>query len=136
MTNLTAEQAAEIRERLVAKRAWLDARKGNSYRQDELIAAGLSPVSNSEVSALEVFEFMRDKPDDYFLYINAKTRLATTWTGDKLGDVTFGSTWHDNFGGKRTHVTIRAINGETYSGTYFTSSGDYARVRKIKGRKA
>jgi hypothetical protein len=90
-------------------------------------------MTNDERSALEVFEFCTNPPDKYFLYINEKNHTATTWTGETLGRVFLGREYRDNFGGRRVPITVRGINGLTYHGTYFKSSGDYARVRVKKG---
>lgn len=53
--------------------------------------------------------------------------------GDKLGDVTFGREYktptRGHFPSVRVPITVRGINGVTYHGTYFKSSGDYARVK-------
>ena len=138
------EQVNDIRARDKALSDWLKANNTNSYRREEL-PAHLSPPTNEERSACEVFEFMRDKPDRYFLYIKEAEDMttkpgwrnfgwgqATTWTGENLGRVSFGRAWRDNFGGTRIPVTVFAINGETYHGTYFISAGQYARVKKAK----
>lgn len=124
---ISAESANDIRNRLSAFNDWLGDR--TSYRPEE-IPAHLNPPSNDERSALEVFEFLRDKPDRYFLYISRDKAMATTWTGEELGRVTFGRTYRDNFGGERVAITVQAVSGDTYHGTYFKSSGDYARVKK------
>ncbi|WP_407156327.1 hypothetical protein [Bradyrhizobium sp. STM 3557] len=129
---ISAETAATIRNRETALRNWLGNR--TSYHPSEL-PADIIPPTNEERSALEVFEFLRDKPARYFLYINAEKRTATTFTGDTLGTVSFGREYRDNFGGKRVAVTIRAITGETYHGTYYKSSGDYARIKKAIPRE-
>lgn len=92
--------------------------------------------TNAERSAIEVYEFVHHPPDRYFVYINEQKRIATTWTGDELGKVAFGREWCDNFGGKRVPVTITAINGRTYHGTYYKSSGDYARIKVAKRHAA
>src|SRR5439155_26054876 len=97
--------------------------------------ADVPDVSNEERSALEVFEFVTNPPDKYFLYINEKNRTATTWPGEKLGDVSFGCEYRDNFGGERIPVNVYAINGKTYHGTYYKSSGNYARIRMKKGQR-
>jgi len=89
---------------------------------------GAAPT-NEERSAVEVYEFVMTPPEKYFLYINRTKREATTWTGDKLGTVGFGREYRDNFGGRRVPVTVYGINGCKYYGTYFVSSGDYARIR-------
>lgn len=126
---ITAQQAADIRERLARFEAWRNGRSG--YRVED-IPADVPRVSNEEISALEVFEFIHDAPEKYFLYIREKEREAITWTGDKLGDITYmGPIWGDNFGGKRRSITVRAINGKCYVGTYYTSSGNYARVKLV-----
>ena len=92
---------------------------------------GSSPT-NEERSAVEVYEFVHDAPDRYFVYVNKDTKEATTWTGDKLGAVVFGREYRDNFGGKRIPITVFAINGTKYHGTYYASSGDYARIKRSK----
>ena len=129
---ITAQQAADIRERLARFAAWVDTIRDKSgwasYRPED-IPADVPRVSNDEISALEVFEFIHDAPEKYFLYIREKEGEAITWTGDKLGTVTFGRPWRDNFGGTRVPIRVQGINGKRYAGTYYKSSGDYARVR-------
>jgi hypothetical protein len=59
--------------------------------------------------------------------------VATTWTGDILGEVTAsGGDWRDNFGGTRENITVVLRGGTVYHGTYYKSSGDYARLKKAK----
>jgi hypothetical protein len=95
--------------------------------------AGLTEAPTNEMrSACEVYEFCVTPPERYFLYINREKKVATTWTGDVLGQVYFGTQWRDNFGGTRVPITVRAINGKTYHGTYYKSSGDYARIKLSK----
>ncbi len=89
-------------------------------------------VTNDLRSKIETYEFMNDIPDKYFIYINDKERIATTWTGDFLGHVSFGNEYKDNFGGKRQSIWIVTANRVKYYGTYFKSSGDYARITKRK----
>lgn len=92
--------------------------------------------TNAERSAVEVYEFKATPPDTYFLYVDEKTSTVTTWVGDVLGSVTFGREYKCGaFGGwpsKRQPVRVHAINGHTYYGTYYKSSGNYARVRRTK----
>lgn len=123
---ITAEQATDIRSRYESLQTFLGKRR--SYKTDEV--AHLNPPSNDELGTLEVFEFCRDRPARYFLYIKADKFVATTFMGDTLGTVIFGREYRDNFGGDRVPVTIRAITGDTYHGTYFKSAGDYARIKK------
>jgi hypothetical protein len=136
---ITQEQAADIRQRNDALMAWVDSIRGKngwaSYKPEDK-PAHVPDVSNEERSALEVFEFCQNPPDKYFLYIREKDHTATTWTGDVLGQVSFGREWRDSFGGRRVPVTVRAISGLTYHGTYFKSSGDFARIRQSKRKAA
>ena len=119
---ITPEQAAAIRQRNDALMAWVDSIRGKngwaSYKPEDK-PAHVPDVSNEERSALEVFEFCANPPDKYFLYISQEKRTATTWTGDVLGQVYFGREFRDNFGGRRMPVTVRAINGLVYYGTYY-----------------
>lgn len=85
-------------------------------------------VTNELRSAVEVYEFCADKPQKYFLYISEDKRIATTWTGDKLGTIILRPSYRSGFGDIRQTVIVHAINGLTYTGTYYKSSGDYARV--------
>ena len=132
---ITPDQAADIRKRNDALMAWVDSIRGKngwaSYRPEDK-PADVPDVTNEERSALEVFEFCTNPPEKYFLYINREKQSATTWTGDLLGQVSFGREYRDNFGGRRVPVTVRAINGLTYHGTYYKSSGDFARIRQSK----
>src|SRR5262245_60014207 len=99
---ITDAQAAEMRARYARYQQWAAQYvKPNGWT---IIPAEAQPPvgdewSNADSSTLEVYEFMHDKPQRYFLYIAEKTKLATTWTGDKLGDVEFGASYRDNFGG-------------------------------------
>lgn len=89
---------------------------------------------NWERSRAEVKAFKEEKPDKYFLYIKEADRTATTWMGHKLGDVTFGRPFRSNMGDVRVPITVRGVNGVTYVGTYYKSAGDYARIRRKRGR--
>jgi hypothetical protein len=135
---ITPEQAQDIRTRNEALNKWVDSIRGKngwaSYKPEDK-PADVPNVSNEERSALEVFEFVTNPPDKYFLYIREEDRTATTWTGDKLGNVLFGREYRDNFGGRRVPITVRGINGKTYHGTYYKSSGNYARIRAKKGAR-
>lgn len=93
-----------------------------------------SEITNATRSALETWDFIHDVPESYFLYIDEANSKATTWMGQVLGSVYFGDPYISNFGDKRVAVTVFAINGRTYYGTYFKSAGDYARVKIKKER--
>jgi len=140
---MTPAEYAETRDRIDRYQATMAKLypKTNGFTPDMiraiLDASGLNQApTNEERSAVEVYEFQANPPDAYFLYVSESKRLATTWTGDKLGSVSFGQEYRDNFGGKRVPITVQAINGRIYHGTYFKSSGDYARINLSKtGRK-
>lgn len=121
-----------------------------SYKPEDK-PANIPDVTNEERSAVEVYEFCQTPPERYFLYIshddnalslpdshnhrtirNGASGLATTWTGEKLGDVQFGSEFHSAFGDRRVSLRVYAINGKTYSGNYFRDAGSYARVKLCK----
>lgn len=104
-----------------------------SYREEDRPAT-VPAVSNDERSAIEVYEFMTAPPERCFLYVNEDARTVTTWTGEKLGDLLRGDGYYSSFGDMRVPVTVHAINGRTYHGTYYKSAGSYARVKMAKQR--
>lgn len=137
---ITSERAEDIRARYATWEQWFRTLGRNHYHPDEVPADCKAPT-NEERSALEVYDFVNDPPDSYFLYIREckLTRWdgeATTWAGDRLGWVCFGSEYRSNMGDIRVPVTIKAINGKTYHGTFYKSAGDYARIRAAKEKKA
>jgi len=89
-------------------------------------------VTNEMRSKVEIYYFKKEKPKTYFIYINATTKKATTWTGDNLGNCRFGTPYKSNFGDTRQNIDVYGINGIKYHGTYFKSSGDYARIKAYK----
>ena len=102
-----------------------------SYREEDRPAT-VPAVSNDERSAIEVYEFVSNPPERYFLYVNEDARTVTTWTGEKLGDLLRGDGYYSSFGDMRVPVTVHAINGRTYHGTYYKSAGSYARVKMAR----
>jgi hypothetical protein len=141
---LRPKQYRELIKRINKFEQW----RGNrtSYRTAD-VPVGLA-VTNEERSAVEVYEFVENPPERYFLYIKQETcqtvlggdhnvsGRATTWTGEPLGDVGFGREFRSNWGDRRIDINVYAINGRTYNGTYYKSAGDYARVKMCKGSKA
>ena len=100
---------------------------------DENRAALLPPpVTPDETSTLEVYDFVDNPPDKYFAYVNSDKKQITTWTGERLGDCTFGREYHSNMGDLRVSIHVRAINGRRYHGTYYKSAGDYCRLKVCK----
>lgn len=139
------EVAEKIRARIQAyeaARKGFDPRryeKGGGYAPSELATiekmAGVSAVSNEERSALEQFDFFHDAPEQYLLYVDDKSGKAITFTGDVLGRVERGVSYKSpSFGRASVRVPIKvyAINGYVYSGTYYASAGDYARIKRTK----
>lgn len=128
---LTAKAKLEAYDQ--AANAWMTANKTNGI-PSEVCATfpHADEVDNVLRSEIEVYEFINNIPDKYFLYISEIRKEATTWTGQRLGDIKFGREYRDNFGGKRVPVTVNAINGRKYHGTYYKSAGDYARVKIAK----
>lgn len=143
-TLLSDEEHKETRARIDAFEQWRNGR--TSYRTED-VPADVPQVSNEERSSVERYEFCLNPPDRYFVYIKTRRRAdtnaedlrfqgaATTWTGDYLGSVTFGYAFRSGFGDTRVPVTIHAINGRVYHGTYYKSAGDYARVKQAKSKK-
>jgi hypothetical protein len=153
MSELIEGAYLACRARLNLHEAWVDTQRGKngwaSYRPEDM-PAHVPNITNEERAGVELYEWLSNPPDRYFLYIDAEKykiatgqagmflgsydRLAkdgaTNWTGLALGNVRFGRQWRDNFGGVRVPVTVYGNNGVHYIGTYFKSSGDYARIRK------
>lgn len=92
-----------------------------------------SPVifTNDDRSAIEEYEWKQEPPVKYFLYVDEKNRRATTWTGQILATVQFGAAYRSNFGDTRQPIWLKGTNGKKYYGTYFKSSGDYARIKML-----
>ncbi len=114
---------------------WMKANKTRGI-PNEIVATFpfANEVNNDLRSAIELWEFMNDIPQSYFLYISEERKEATTWTGQKLGNVHFGREYKDNFGGKRQPIDVYAVNGKKYHGTFYKSAGDYARIKLYKNQ--
>jgi hypothetical protein len=129
------EHYLELRAKVYDYQSALRSKHGNRpTRLTPVQVAELGPSpTNAERSAVETWEFQHGPiaPDRYFAYVNEDTHTVTTWTGQYLGHIVkCGRVWRDNFGGKRQHLTVHAINGKTYYGTYYTSAGNYCRLRR------
>ena len=144
---MTAQEAADIRARLAMSdqaTQHLRSKSGWLALTPEQQAAYPRP-SNEECSALEVYEFNRDKPARYFAYVKldreslpkaVQSCTITTWTGDVLGRGSVGPRTYDNFGGYRRHLSFYGTNGVYYHGWHYESSGDYCRFRAHKYQEA
>ena len=93
-------------------------------------------LTNAMRSQYEVYLFKRDRPQKYFAYHNIEKKSykkITTFTGQKLGDITYvGSVYRSNMGDRRVNIRVKAITGDRYHGTAYIDSGDYARLTKLK----
>ena len=89
-------------------------------------------LSHEELSALEAYEFVRDRPAHYFAYLDVERGVITTWAGQILGMiVSRGAAYRSNFGDKRRYYRVRGINGLLYGGWHF-DAGDYIRLHALK----
>jgi hypothetical protein len=93
--------------------------------------------------ALEVWDWLHNPPEKYFLYIRLENEKddflfhrkgeAVNWMGELLGRVeTTGKMYRDSFGGKRVPIKVYGTNGVNYYGIYYKSSGNYARIKRYK----
>ena len=145
MQNFFADIYDECKRRQAIYEAW-EAQYVQKNGWMVIPADAKAPVdfTNEHRAFIEVFEFMRDKPEKYFLYIREKATTrgllhygpwtAVTFTGFVLGSVTHGRPYRDNRGGVRVPVAIFACNGKRYNGTYYKSAGEYARVKMAKAK--
>lgn len=139
-TTISKTKYEELRGKVNRFEKWIDSirdkRTGWASYKPEDIPADVKPdnTTNEEKSAVELYEFVHDPPERYFLYVKESERIATTWAGEKLGAVLFGREWRDNFGGVRQSIDVIAVNGQRYYGTYYKSAGDYARIRAYKNQ--
>ena len=116
---------------------WCRANKTNGIPHEVYSKFPFADEVNNEMrSKLEVWEFLNDIPKKYFLYIREEDKTAITFTGAKLGDVSFGSTYRSNFGDTRQSIDVYGINGKKYHGIYFKEAGQYARIKLYKNQKA
>jgi len=93
-----------------------------------------SPTTK-EIGKIELYEWVHYPPNKYFIYINEKDRKATTWNGEKLGDIGLSYPYKDNFGGTRINISVYGNNGVVYYGTYYKSAGFYAIIKAHKGQE-
>jgi hypothetical protein len=98
-------------------------------------------------SAMEVYEWNTNPPTKYFAYVSIKhpedaklplyiSATLTTWTGEHLGSAILGKPY-TSYGvaiSQRRSIHVKGTNGKTYHGTYYQSSGDYARITMHKGQ--
>lgn len=144
MRLMTADEHKAARAKIDAVTAWLQAGKRDSYRPEELTAAGLVDVGNEVRGQVEIFEFLAQTDEaarkPYFAYFKDKKddgerSMITTWMGDMIAQVVRTNEYKvPAFGSQSVRVAFRAygIDGRLWSGTFYKSSGDYCRMRAIK----
>jgi len=143
---LTTEQAETLRARYERFNAWVDTIRDKrsgwaSYHPDDVPAElrGVA-LSNEETRELELFEFERDAPEHLFCYVTRRDGAwqCGTFAGGSYGRVTVGYSYKvPGFycrPSTRRSVTLHAINGWIYAGTFYESAGDYARLRRTLKR--
>lgn len=127
------QTALSIEAREAALVAWLGNRR--SYRPEDL-PADLNPPTNEERSAVEVYRFENGDLQRYFAYWNENEEdgtYRTTWTGDRLARVSWvGSSYCCAFGDRRRNFRAEDNCGRFWAGTYYESTGDYVRMRRVK----
>jgi hypothetical protein len=106
-------------------------------------------LTNTELSAIEVYEFVNIPPKRYTAYINitdksGMTRFQaaagmldsfTTWTGDYLGSLNVWKKSRDGRGNKVWYVVAHGINGVSYYGRHYPDSGDIVHLTANKHQK-
>lgn len=132
MILLTSEEYSRLMEQHDKHAAWLGSR--TSYKEEE-VPEGCHSLHNEASSLCEVYRVFHEKPRRLFAYVNVEKRQVITWCGDVLGIATLGPVYEvPAFGrpSKRQSITLSCMNGLTYYGTYYTSSGDYCRLTAKK----
>ena len=136
---ITGEQAATIRRRYDAWEEAAGGRRGglspaDVARIDKI--AGTTRPSGNEISALEIYEFLRDPPTHKFAYYSSVDKGGTihTFDGDVLGTIVDRGQTSRVFGRGPTlrHVTVRAINGFLYGGRCNLDTGTYCKLKRGK----
>ena len=140
---ITQEQAQTIKTRFATyelarksydPKGYVNGRSYDSRQQLEIERmSGTTLPTNQELSSVEVFEFANSAPKSFYAYVNKSTNSIETFNGDFLGNVVFGKehkypAFNKTFS-KRVPIKVNAINGLTYYGVWYKSSGNYARLK-------
>ena len=92
-----------------------------------------SAERNGVLNVAEMAAFQQGKTNRVFAYWHKAAEIRT-WMGGILARITWtGNEYSCPFGSRRINFGARGIDGRTYSGTYYKSSGDYVRMRVVKG---
>jgi hypothetical protein len=127
---IDTQTATDIRDRYNAFQTWLGDRC--SYRPED-VPPNVPRVTNEEVSALEVWQFINEPANTWSMYLASDGRTLTTWPGDKLATVTSETVREVGFGYRpsRTYLRAIAIDGSHWYGTS-PGRGMYARMRRAR----
>jgi hypothetical protein len=106
--------------------------------EEALTSQEETDAKNWETSAREVEAFKARTSTKWGGYFHASNKAVQTWMGDKLADVTWVGRIYKvttPSGGRSERFNFRAkgIDGRTWAGTAYTSSGDYVSMRVVKG---
>lgn len=150
---ITQKRYLELKRRIQLFDAWVDTirnpRNGAASYYPSQVPKDLIKVTNKQRSAVQAYEFVHNPPDKYVVYVkryeispgiaDARRVTATTWTGQTLGHGRLGPMYKcPSFGGVssiRYPIRFKGINGRVYSGVYYSSTGDFARVKAVKTKK-
>ena len=87
-------------------------------------------------SAIETWQFRHGKEKELSVYVNTDNMEVTTHAGQKLGTITeLGEIYKDSFGGNRQSIKFIGLNNLNYSGTYYISSTNLAKVALVGSKK-
>lgn len=128
ITTLTKRRYATLAPKVHANQEFM--RNAPNPRDPATHPLPFPEVGNAETGLVEQYELHRDKPDSFFAYLSSDGRSVTTWTGDILGYVSRLSTWRDNFGGVRHHISFRMAGRDYYA--QGPGKGMYTRCKAYK----
>lgn len=143
MSYTKAEYEAASQKLAASERFWKKhARVGRGGgRSLEAKYADKDPASNEDRSLVEVcrFENLDAGKNGYGAYWSKDGRTITTWMGEPIATIIWKGSEYKTpaFGGrgsKRINFRAKGIDGHLYSGTYFTSSGDYVQMKRLSKR--
>ena len=119
--------------------------RGQSFTPEGKVDTPASDIDecNRETSRAEVAAFKaRDNDGRYFAYMGGAIPSGTiggtriqTWMGDELATVSWLGHVYASPGfyrpSKRQNFRALGIDGQTWSGTFYVSAGDYVRMRVV-----
>lgn len=109
--------------------------------------------TNRMRGCIEKFDILVSRPERLFAYVRLRSEVQShgyrtreqrargisnqvgtigTWNTMPLGKCFTGRAYFDNMNGGRLPLTVKAINGCEYHGTYYFTAGDYCRLKMVK----